>query len=287
METNTQINLLSYDKIIIAFSGGKDCTASFLHLLESGVPVEKIELWHHDVDGKGKIFMDWEVTAAYCRQFAKAFNVPIYFSWKQGGFKQEMLRNNTGTAPVVFEVPVAEWLINKGRKRADNSGYYVVGKTRPEPNTRLKFPQVSPDLMVRWCSSYLKIDVCSAAIRNQERFKNKRILVVSGERGEESPARSKYAEFEPDRADLRNGKKFFRHVDRYRPVKDWLENRVWAIIERWKVRVHPAYYLGWGRVSCKYCIFGNANQFASAYLLSPTQGDEIMYYEDSFGCTIG
>ena len=51
-----------YDKYIVAFSGGKDSTACFLHLLECGVPVEKIELWHHDIDGRGRTFMDWEVT---------------------------------------------------------------------------------------------------------------------------------------------------------------------------------------------------------------------------------
>ena len=80
---------LNYDKYIIAFSGGKDSTACFLHLLESGVPVEKIELWHHLIDGRSGSFMDWNVTEDYCRKFAAAFGVTIYFSWKEGGFKKE------------------------------------------------------------------------------------------------------------------------------------------------------------------------------------------------------
>ena len=111
----------------------------------------------------------------------------IFFQWKEGGFKHEMLRNNSLTAPILFELP--DGTLSK------------VGGTKGKPSTRLKYPQQSPDLTVRWCSSYLKIDVCSTAVRNQERFNNSRTLVISGERGEESPQRAKYAIFEPDRSD--------------------------------------------------------------------------------------
>ena len=95
--------MVGYDKYIVAFSGGKDSIACFLHLLKSGVPAEKIELWHHLIDGDGEVFMDWEVTESYCRQFAAAFNVPIYFSWRVGGFHGEMMRKETPTGAVVFE----------------------------------------------------------------------------------------------------------------------------------------------------------------------------------------
>src|SRR5690606_31636462 len=154
----------------------------------------------------------------------------------------------------------------------------TVGGDRGKPATRLKFPQVSPDLSVRWCSAYLKIYVCASAVRNQARFNNIKVCIISGERGEESAARAKYEILEHDRADLRDGKKFQRYVDRRRPIRDWTEQQVWEIIERYRVRVHPCYYLGWSRCSCKLCIFGNANQFASAYAISPAQGDEIMMY---------
>lgn len=258
------------------FSGGKDSTALVLHLLEEGVPKDKIELWHHDIDGHGSVFMDWEVTPAYCRAFAEAFGLPIFFSWKEGGFEKEMTRRESLTAPIFFECPTDVPGIVVTRK---------VGGIRGKLNTRMKFPQVSPDLSVRWCSAYLKIDVGSAAIRNQDRFNNAKTLVLSGERGQESAARAKYKIFEPDRADSRTGRNK-RHVDRYRPLRDWSEQQVWEIIERFNVRVHPAYYLGWGRVSCKFCIFGNANQFASAFSISPIQGETLTKYETSFGLTI-
>jgi len=39
------------DKVVIAFSGGKDSLALVLDCLESGVARDKIELWHHCVLG--------------------------------------------------------------------------------------------------------------------------------------------------------------------------------------------------------------------------------------------
>lgn len=266
------IDLLSYDRYIVSFSGGKDSTTSFLYLLDHGVPINRIELWHQEVDGRENTFFDWEITPDYCRQFAEAFHVPIYYQWKEGGFYREMMRKNSRTAPNCFECPDGK--INK------------VGGKRGKLNTRLRFPQCSPDLKVRWCSSYLKIDVCSAAIINQPRFRNIRTLVISGERGEESAARANYAVFESDRADLREGKQFTRHVDRLRPIRDWKENQVWEIIRRYRIRVHPCYYMGWSRCSCKFCIFGNKHQFASVAQISPQQMNRIVELEKQFVYTI-
>ena len=66
--------LEEYDLIVVLFSGGKDSTACFLKLLELGVPKEKIELWHHDIDGGNPTrHMDWRCTGNYVRAFAKAF----------------------------------------------------------------------------------------------------------------------------------------------------------------------------------------------------------------------
>jgi len=288
--------LIFYDIYIVAFSGGKDSIACVLHLLDIGVPKYKIELWHHNIDGEGETFMDWEVTPAYCKAFADAFGLKIYYSWKLGGFKREMLRDNQLTAPTAFQCP--------------DGSITIVGGKRGKKSSRLKFPQVTADLSQRWCSAYLKIDVCSCAVSNQKRFNGLKTVIISGERGEESAARSKYADLEKDKSDNRfigtrtiivkrkikgvtreiqtkvTVGKANRFVDRWRPVKDWTEQEIWSIIEKYKVRVHPCYYMGFGRCSCKFCIFGNANQFASSYSISPLLAEEVMSYEDSFGVTI-
>lgn len=271
------LNLHSYDHIIVAFSGGKDSVASFLYLLDKGVDKNKIELWHHCVDGKeGSTMMDWACTEDYCRKFAQAFGVKIFFSWKEGGFEREMLRNNQRTAPNHFEYLNDDNIIECG----------VSGGTRGEGSTRRKFPQVSPNLNVRWCSAYLKVDVCTAAINNQLRFVGKRTLVVTGERAEESKARSNYKMFEPDRADNRNGKRIQRLVDHLRPVHQFLEQEVWDMLKKYLVNPHPAYRLGWGRLSCIACIFGSNNQWASLNALNQPQAEKIARYKEEFGVTI-
>ena len=100
-------DLASYDHFIVAFSGGKDSLACVLHLLDLGVPRDRIELWHHDVDGQeGSRLMDWPVTRDYCRAVAEALEIPLYFSWKVGGFEREMRRDGTATAPTRYEAPL-------------------------------------------------------------------------------------------------------------------------------------------------------------------------------------
>ena len=260
-------DLLSYDHVLVGFSGGKDSLGCVLDLLDRGVPRDRIELWHHDIDGHGAAFMDWGSTAAYCRAVAEALGLRILFSWREGGFLREMLRENALTAPAVFE-------------RADGT----VGRSggiKGKESTRLQFPQVSPDLNVRWCSGKLKIDVMDSAIRGDDRFVGKRTLVVTGERAQESANRARYATFEPHRSNVMK-----RHVDHWRPIHGWDEKRVWDVIRRHGVVPHPAYVLGWSRLSCMCCIFGGADQWATIQAVFPERFEEIARREASFGKTI-
>jgi len=270
MKNHTEtIDPTSYDRTVIAFSGGKDSMACLLHAIKSGC--KNIELWHHEIDGReGSTLMDWPVTPDYCRAVAEAFDIPIYFSWLTGGFEREMTRQNQKKAATQYETP---------------EGLMVAGGIRGKEATRMMFPQVSGDLSVRWCSAYLKIDVMSIAIKNQDRFNHSRTLVISGERAEESPQRAKYQTFEPDRTDNRTGAAG-RHVDRWRPIHGWSEAEVWAIIEKASVNPHPAYKLGWARLSCLSCIFGSANQWATIREIAPDRFNKIADYEEKFGKTI-
>lgn len=81
--------LEEYDLIIILFSGGKDSMACYFKLLELGVPKEKIELWHHDIDGGHPTRrMDWRCTQNYVRSFAEAEGVPLRISYRINGFSE-------------------------------------------------------------------------------------------------------------------------------------------------------------------------------------------------------
>jgi len=178
------IDLEKYDRIVVCMSGGKDSLACLLQLIELDVVRSKIELWHHDVDGReGSTLMDWLFMADYNRQIAEAFNVPLYFSWLKHGFEGEMLKENGYSHPQCVETP--EGLITLERDTR-----------RSKPATRLRFPQVSASLQTRWCSSSLKIEVGRRALNNQERFLGKKTLFVTGERREESSNRARYFQLE-------------------------------------------------------------------------------------------
>jgi len=267
----------NYDKWIVWFSGGKDSMVTYFSLLEAGIKPEQIELHHHLVDGEhgSEYFMDWTITADYCRKFAEAFGSKIYFSWKVGGFEREMMRDDEFTAPIVYE----------------NENYQPIltqGSTNPRfKNTRLKFPQQSASLSDRWCSSYLKVDVGDRVITKQVRFANgKKYMVLSGERAEESSARAKYKMFEPARSDNRNGKKVIRWIDQYRPVHQWEEKKVWELIKAYGANPHPAYKLGFSRTSCMFCIFLGKDYLATLRKYAPERFEKIAMREQNFGISI-
>ncbi|MBV7542021.1 phosphoadenosine phosphosulfate reductase [Acidovorax sp. sic0104] len=263
-------NLDDYDRIIVAFSGGADSTACVLHLLDCGVPASRIHLHHHLVDGDGDCFMDWPVTESYCRAFARAFNMEFSVSYRVGGFEREMNRVDASTAPV--SIP-----FGSGRKLIGGSGPL---------GTRRKFPQQSSNLSVRWCSGALKIGVCDSWINNDPQFLRGKTLLITGERAEESKARSKYKTFEPHRADNRNGKYVKRYVDHWRPVHGFLKPQVWEIIRRYRVEPHVSYRLRFSRASCLGCVFLGRNEWAAVRVISPRQFNKISTYEQSFGVTI-
>lgn len=255
-DTSTLLPLTSYDRIIIMFSGGKDSTACALDLLETldqiGAQhmIDRIELWHQLVDGAPEepTFMDWPVTHAYCEAVASALGLPIRFQWREGGFLREMNRDGTATAPVT--------VANPDGSRTTNGGKGPTG-------TRGKFPQVSGDLSVRWCSAYLKIDVGARAITADPALQSGNILVITGERREESGNRARYATVEKHRTS--NSK---RRVDQWRSVLEWSEAQVWAIIQRWGIVPHPCYYVGYGRASCGDCIFNGPDERATSRALN-------------------
>ena len=261
--------LSRYDKIIIAFSGGKDSLACLLYLLFNlRVPAHRLELWHHLIDGDGgEGLMDWPCTESYCTAIARHLGVTIRFSWREGGFEREMNRNNTPTAPVVFE---------------DGDGN--LRSTTPDQErrlTRLKFPQVGEIKYGRYCSPLMKMDVAKKCFTHDPRFDRGNFLLVSGERREESKNRAGYLELEPHSCFSEA-----RRVYQWRPVIDWTEEQVWEIIQRHSIRPHPAYQLGWGRVSCMLCIFGNPDQWASARRIAPARFAKVAQYERKFGATI-
>ncbi len=257
--------LQDYDRIAVAFSGGKDSAAAVFALLDAGVDPRRIELHHHDIDD-GETFLDWPITPAYCAAFAAELGLPLYRSRRRGGFLGELDRDGSPSGEIVYERP-------------DGSIGCAGGKG--PPGVRGRFPQVSPDLRVRWCSAAMKIDVMDAVIRGQPRFLEGRTLVVTGERAEESASRARYAPFTAHRTACRS-----RQVDHWRPVHDWPETHVWSALQMLGLEVHPAYRLGFSRTSCRFCIFLGPDALSTLRHLYPDAFARVAAREAATGWTI-
>jgi 3'-phosphoadenosine 5'-phosphosulfate sulfotransferase (PAPS reductase)/FAD synthetase len=164
--------LEEYDKIIVLFSGGKDSTACYFKLLELGVPKEKIELWHHDIDGRHPTRrMDWPCTVPYVKAFAEATGAFLRLSWRQNGFWGEVYRIGA-SYPVQYEDgDIKTCRLSKLQIRSQELREKILDSEElREYGYRMKFPAKSADLNTRWCSAYLKIMVGESVIRNLEEF---------------------------------------------------------------------------------------------------------------------
>lgn len=165
--------LEEYDLIAILLSGGKDSIACYYKLLELGVPKEKMEFWHHDIDGgHPDRRMDWRCTQNYVKSFSEAESIPLRLSWRVNGFFGELYRIGA-SEPVEWMEPDTGEI-----KQCRLSQNYLKCKKIKEQSAdemeellkqygyRMKFPAKTGDLSRRWCSAYLKIMVADSVMSN-------------------------------------------------------------------------------------------------------------------------
>ena len=165
--------LEEYDLIAILLSGGKDSIACYYKLLELGVPKEKMEFWHHDIDGgHPSRHMDWRCTHNYVKSFSEVEGVPLRLSWRINGFFGELYRVGA-SEPVEWMEPDTGEII-----QCKLSSNYLKCKELKEQSAdemeellkqygyRMKFPAKTGDLSRRWCSAYLKIMVADSVMSN-------------------------------------------------------------------------------------------------------------------------
>lgn len=169
--------LEEYDLIVVLISGGKDSVACYLKLIELGVPKEKIEFWHHDIDGGHPTRrMDWKCTQNYVKALADAEGVKLRVSYRVNGFFGELYRIGA-SEPIEWIDPDTGEI-----KQCKLSSNYLKCRELKEQATeemeellkqygyRMKFPEKTGDLSRRWCSAYLKICVADTVVSNLDRL---------------------------------------------------------------------------------------------------------------------
>jgi 3'-phosphoadenosine 5'-phosphosulfate sulfotransferase (PAPS reductase)/FAD synthetase len=208
----------------------------------------------------------------YAEKFAATFGLRLFYAWRIGGFRQEMLRNNTKTAPVKFTKP--------------DETIGQAGGTINRLTTRMQFPAIGDITCGRWCTPLLKIGPSTAFLNNVEELQHSRTLYLSGERAQESVARAKYAQFETHGCDKRDNPKLKRHVDHCRIIHQFSEEQVWGLIREHGINVPVVYHIGYSRYSCKPCIFGQCDEWATLRVIAPKLFFNLLSYEVEFNKTI-
>ncbi|MCI9500653.1 MAG: phosphoadenosine phosphosulfate reductase family protein [Hungatella sp.] len=299
--------LETYDLIVVLLSGGKDSVACFYKLLELGVPKKRIELWHHAIDGgHPSRHMDWRCTGNYVRALAKAEGVNLRVSYRAGGFFGELYRIGA-SEPVEWIEPgtgeVKQCRLSPSYLKCQKLKEHATEETESLLKAfgyRMKFPAKSSDLSKRWCSAYLKICVADAVVSNLDRLgelerlggrersfserREKKILIVSGERRGESAGRARYNEIEVHRTNAE--KRCRRVVHQWRAIIDYSEKDVWEVLKRNHVNPHPCYRIGWNRCSCAMCIFSTPSLFAGIREIYPNEYEQLKQDEEILGFTI-
>lgn len=213
--------------IIVSISGGKDSV--LLMIIADEMKTEMPNATFHYVHAV--IDIDWNETKGVVQAQCDHFGVkPIFVQavdkhGKEKGFLDQL------TAPRI------------DRKTGKTKEYMV------------------PNMANRWCTSILKTGPIDKYVRSL----SGNILVMIGERAEESVTRAKLDAWRPDTKNSKKG----RLVVKYSPILNVLSDEVWRLNNAHGVPVHPCYSWGVKRASCAICIFSSDKDIAIAAKKAP------------------
>lgn len=129
-----------------------------------------------------------------------------------------------------------------------------------------------PSACARFCTEELKI-IPTAEHIQRLKYSGKRIIAVSGVRGDESDERSKLPEWDF------SGNLF---CWQWRPLLQWRLPDVLAIHKRYDIPMNPLYELGAQRVGCWPCIMSNKAEIRTIALKFPERIKQLRDAEQKF-----
>lgn len=139
----------------------------------------------------------------------------------------------------------------------------VLQRPRIDRKTKLVKENMFPFGEARWCTAILKTGPIDKVVRKY----SGNVLVLIGERHQESNARAKLAAWRPDK-DLSAPTKN-RRVVKFSPILKMLEVDVWKEIKAEGLEIHPCYGWGVSRASCAICIYSSDKEIALAAKHAP------------------
>ncbi|GAA2035383.1 hypothetical protein GCM10009839_40100 [Catenulispora yoronensis] len=258
-------SLADYDTVLINSSAGKDSQAMLTHLVDladrQGVPRRRLVVVHADL---GRV--EWPGTRALAQEQAAAYGLRFEtVARSEDLLDQVRTRRRTLDAVAAALHQEAAALAAAGYPGFAGLATELAGKKTNTP--------AWPSSTARFCTSDQKTSqVAKLMTRLAAEHRTAhpaagpvRILNCLGIRAVESVARAKKVPFGLDGA-ATNGQ---RIVDRWLPIFDWSDERVWATIRRSGVRHHPAYDAGMPRLSCVFCVLAGRRELVLAARMNP------------------
>ena len=143
-----------------------------------------------------------------------------------------------------------------------------------EPLTMLslcKHKQRFPSVKARFCTTELKIKPIKTYMETfKQKHTDRPIVMVGGERAEESPRRANKETWVWDD---------WMGVWRWLPIKSWLADDVFDAHKKFNVEPNPLYLKGMGRVGCFPCIFARKGELAAIARAYPEAYDRLYEME--------
>lgn len=221
-----EVTKKTWDHVVVSVSGGKDSSMLMLWAKKNFPGHPSLVAVHAEID------IDWKETLPIVKEQCAYLGMPLSLVWA---------RNKAGE-----KVGFLDKLLSSRRDQKTGELKEVM----------------FPSMAQRWCTSDLKRDPIHRYVRGLQG----RILILIGERREESPKRAKLEAYRPHAKLSVKG----RHVVEYSPILDMSETQVWEEVKASGMPIHPCYTkFGVKRASCAICIFSSDSDIKQAAIHAP------------------
>ncbi len=270
------INLHDFSAISISISGGKD-SQTILGVVMGEVLRQqytgKVIAIHADTGA------EWPESLPHCRMLCQHYRINLHVAVPHRALPDHIERR---CRMMAVQEPRGKpgWPSPAQRYCTSDCKRNPIDKV-----IRAQFPAGKPGWpspSCRYCTSHCKTDPISKVVRGEfPAAMGASVLVVTGERREESAHRRKLPESEVD-ARLSAGT---RKVTKYRPILDMTLDQVWRHISESGLPRHVAYDRGNERLSCALCVMATENDLRNGADARPDLAERFLRIERETGFT--
>jgi 3'-phosphoadenosine 5'-phosphosulfate sulfotransferase (PAPS reductase)/FAD synthetase len=214
-----------FSKIIVSLSGGKDSALALLYAIEE-FGAENV-IVHYQL-----IPEDHLGTLEHCQLLCAFFGVPLYVS--QGRY-YAMICGSCSNRHLTAD-PATCWCHQCKAKENQQIDHLI-----ESIHGLIEWREKYPDMLTRYCTSYMKRDVFNAWCRQNEELVGEYPVLISGERWGESTGRAKLPVF----GYRKSLKEKSEYMLEYRPIIHLTRREVFCQLRDAGVPLHPCYEQLW------------------------------------------